>query len=332
MFLNLVGDKPFLEWLNVKWQISTLFKGSETVEKWSATTVGSSVCGHCGLYISIMDEPVAAGSRTADVIHVFDAVERVLDANITSECPHGFPVFPDSDLFLHGTSSANLIQSAATGPQIWNEMFHQSKAPTQEPLFAESGDPLNYQSSPEPSIKWLSIPRPSTHATKSYHRSTEHNSFLNNNNHLPDSDSKQPMFQSTPGDTKNRTFHYQEHQHMISDAKLLAPSLSAGLSENGSNREEAFRRKSHRASDKRYRSSLNRQFLKLQEVLTKSHLQNKAESSWARKTQRMTRVNLLIHAREEILSLREHAKALKEKLGNMRQFALPTTFDTLHHS
>ncbi len=145
------------------------------------------------------------------------------------------------------TSTVPLLRIyAATGPQIWNECFisreHQPKSYV---WFVESGDPLSYHSSSGRSIKWPSIPRPSTHATKSYHRSTEHK-FLNNN-HLPDSDSKRPILQSTPGDTKNQTSRYQEHQHMISDAELLAPSLSAGLSENRSNRKKSImKRKSSR--------------------------------------------------------------------------------------
>ncbi|KAJ6092369.1 hypothetical protein N7467_004338 [Penicillium canescens] len=91
------------------------------------------------------------------------------------------------------------------------------------------------------------------------------------------------------------------------------------------------RKRAHNVTEKRYRESLNLNFLQLENVLSHRRPKGYMGMSTDKRPERVKRVAILAHARDDILELRAEVKSLKESLSTLREAAFPNTCKfTLH--
>jgi hypothetical protein len=90
---------------------------------------------------------------------------------------------------------------------------------------------------------------------------------------------------------------------------------------------EATRRKrAHNTIEKRYRDSIDRKFLQLNDVLSPCRGSQKNAGITPHKTsKRMNRAAILEQAHDEITNLRAEAKSIKKTSKNLREATFPDT-------
>jgi hypothetical protein len=79
--------------------------------------------------------------------------------------------------------------------------------------------------------------------------------------------------------------------------------------------------------EKRYRDSIDLNFLRLEGVLTTNHgSQNDTDMTPYGMSRRMNRAKILEHAHDDILDLRAEIKSIKEKFESLREATFPDTY------
>jgi hypothetical protein len=101
--------------------------------------------------------------------------------------------------------------------------------------------------------------------------------------------------------------------------------------EDGPTCQETRRKRARNVTEKRYRESLNLNFLQLENVLSHRRPKGYMGMSTDKRPERVKRVAILAHARDDILELRAEVKSIKESLSTLREATFPNTCKfTLH--
>lgn len=270
----------------------------------------------------IMD--TAATARPVAIDDFTDPFEQLSDTDIFIQATSG-PIYMEDNIWLKSASTRE-VQHDSSEPVLWSE-----PSPTAPQSFCpQSSDPVNHSIHGdilEPLFDSKSILDSATRKTDDQIRSAEPTSFLSYKN-THQSVNKLHILPSDLGSPEDQT--YQQYpdtksKYGASNAQLFAPSTSQSTSDNRSSSNALRRRKSHNEIEKRYRSSLNNRFLKLQNVLEDSHILGNKVDVATQNAKRASKISVLEQARAEIFALREQVGTLEGKLGSLRKLAFPAT-------
>ncbi|KAJ6028709.1 hypothetical protein N7540_004285 [Penicillium herquei] len=254
-------------------------------------------------------------------------LEQLPDIDISSSYPPSLMV-AENDIYAEGTSPKstplNYIDSLS-----WSELLCSLPA---QPYSLQLMGPVNgffHENSQEGSMVWLPNVYPVEERTGSH---PVEPSTVENPSEKFEAIGEIHSLQSNLGDLSDEKYHYNKEGKEKSE-NCLVPSVSKSQLDKGSIHERR-RRKSHCEVERKYRSSLNRQFSRLEDTL-RNHppRERNIEVKSTLETKRATRITLLGQARDEILALREQKNVLERRLQSLRALAFPMTCKyTLCHS